>query len=112
MPTKSRREFLEMTAKAAALQAAERWTTPAASDGWLDRFDHVVVLMMENRSFDHMLGFLYEPGNVPNGQAFEGAAGRDLSNPIPKGARDAGRGVVPVVQGDGTEFPSPDPGEE
>ncbi len=25
--------------------------------------NHVVVLMLENRSFDHMLGFLY-PGNV------------------------------------------------
>jgi phospholipase C len=24
----------------------------------LDKIDHIVVLMMENRSFDHMLGFL------------------------------------------------------
>ena len=24
--------------------------------------EHVVVLMMENRSFDHMLGWLQEPG--------------------------------------------------
>lgn len=37
--------------------------------------DHVVVLMLENRSFDHMLGFLY-PGNVsPSGQPFDGLTG-------------------------------------
>jgi phospholipase C len=36
--------------------------------------DHVVVLMLENRSFDHMLGFLYaDSGNVsPTGEAFTG----------------------------------------
>ena len=36
--------------------------------------DHVVVLMLENRSFDHMLGFLYaDDGNVsPTGQPFDG----------------------------------------
>jgi len=40
--------------------------------------DHVVVLMLENRSFDHMLGFLY-PGNVsPSGQPFDGLTGRQL----------------------------------
>src|SRR3984885_13603020 len=40
----------------------------------------VVVLMLENRSFDHMLGYLY-PGNVtPSGQAFEGLSGTE-SNP-------------------------------
>ena len=42
--------------------------------------DHVVVLMLENRSFDHMLGFLY-PGNVsPSGQPFDGLTGTE-SNP-------------------------------
>lgn len=24
--------------------------------------EHVIILMMENRSFDHMLGWLQEPG--------------------------------------------------
>jgi phospholipase C len=42
--------------------------------------DHVVVLMFENRSFDHLLGRLYEPGEVAS---FEGVIGKDLSNPIP-----------------------------
>jgi phospholipase C len=26
--------------------------------------DHIVVLMFENRSFDNLLGRLYEPGEV------------------------------------------------
>ena len=28
--------------------------------------DHVVVVMFENRSFDNLLGRLYEPGEVPS----------------------------------------------
>ncbi|MGV1080616.1 MAG: hypothetical protein ACOYD1_12330 [Candidatus Nanopelagicales bacterium] len=39
--------------------------------------DHVVVVMFANRSFDNLLGRLYEPGEVP---AFEGVIGKDLSN--------------------------------
>jgi phospholipase C len=40
---------------------------------------HVVVLMLENRSFDHMLGFLYTSvGNVsPSGQPYEGLTGEE-----------------------------------
>ena len=43
----------------------------------LNAIDHIVVLMLENRSFDHMLGYLYQDtGNVsPTGQAFEGLTG-------------------------------------
>lgn len=32
--------------------------------------DHVVVLMFENRSFDHILGWLYPGGSAPEGQTF------------------------------------------
>jgi phospholipase C len=48
--------------------------------------DHVVVLMLENRSFDHMLGFLYAGnGNKsPSGQEFDGLTGNE-SNPGPDG---------------------------
>jgi phospholipase C len=35
--------------------------------------DHVVVLMFENRSFDHLLGRLYEPGEV---ESFVGSSAR------------------------------------
>jgi hypothetical protein len=34
--------------------------------------DHIVVLMFENRSFDNLLGRLYEPGEVAS---FEGVIG-------------------------------------
>ena len=39
--------------------------------------DHVVVLMLENRSFDHMLGFLYPGGVSPSGQPFDGLTGTE-----------------------------------
>ena len=31
----------------------------------LDKIDHVVVVMLENRSFDHMLGYLSLSGRAP-----------------------------------------------
>ena len=56
------------------------------SNGELAAIDHIVVLMLENRSFDHMLGFLYaEQGNLsPAGQPFDGLTGRE-SNPAGSG---------------------------
>lgn len=84
----------------------------------LNQIDHIVVLMMENRSFDNMLGWLYDPANpppfdrVPRGQTFEGLSGKQLSNPIPAYARDAARGAVPVARAASITSPNPDPGEE
>jgi phospholipase C len=50
------------------------------SENSLASVNHVVMLMLENRSFDHMLGYLY-PGNItPSGQPFEGLTGTE-SNP-------------------------------
>ena len=53
----------------------------------LAAIEHVVVLMLENRSFDHMLGYLYaDSGNTsPAGQPFEGLTGSE-SNPANSGA--------------------------
>jgi phospholipase C len=53
-----------------------------ADGNGLASIEHVVVLMLENRSFDHMLGFLYtSAGNVsPAGQPYEGLTGNE-SNP-------------------------------
>ena len=31
-------------------------------------FDHIVVVMGENRSFDNLLGYLYDETNLPEGQ--------------------------------------------
>jgi phospholipase C len=74
--------------------------------------DHVVVIMFENRSFDNLLGRLYEPGEVAS---FEGVAGLNLSNPVPDWAVDAVPGPPrPVPYGVAADMnaPSPDPGEE
>jgi phospholipase C len=48
----------------------------------LGSIKHVVQLMMENRSFDQMLGFLYSDRNnrAPSGQPFDGLTGNE-SNP-------------------------------
>jgi phospholipase C len=72
--------------------------------------DHVVVIMFENRSFDNLLGHLYEPGEV---QSFEGVIGKDFSNPIPGWAEHgAEREIVPYGVATNMDTPNPDPGEE
>ena len=76
-------------------------------------FDHLVVLMFENRSFDNLLGYLYSPQGspVPAGQEFEGLSGGSRSNTAPDGA------VIAAHPYDGPTdavmmSPQPDPGEE
>jgi len=70
----------------------------------LDQISHVVVLMLENRSFDSMLGRLYrDPTKI------DGLSGAE-SNLDDSGA------AVPVWHGSGTDattmtIPDPDPGE-
>jgi phospholipase C len=72
---------------------------------------HIVVLMLENRSFDHMLGLLYAAeGNVsPAGQSFEGLAGTE-TNP---GANGKAVKVFPIAAGNSLTYfmPGADPGE-
>jgi phospholipase C len=61
-----------------------RYLSGMANGNGLASVNHIVVLMLENRSFDHMLGYLY-PGNLtPSGQPFEGLAGTE-SNPDSNG---------------------------
>jgi len=72
-------------------------------------FDHVVVLMFENRSFDNLLGYLYQPGEVPS---FEGVRGREISNPVPPSVAREGLRTVPVHPATSMDTPDPDPGEE
>lgn len=74
-------------------------------------FDHVVVLMGENRSFDNMLGWLYTPETLPAGETFDGLAFGDYANTAPSGERIAAHpysGPTDEVMG----RPNPDPGEE
>ena len=72
--------------------------------------DHVVVVLFENRSFDNVLGRLYEPGD---GKTFEGVIGKKLSNPIPEWAEHgADRKEVPYGVATDMDAPNPDSGEE
>lgn len=112
-PGFSRRDALRGLAGLGLAPLARPFPAPASpAPGNLDKFDHIVVLMLENRSFDNVLGYLYPPGTVPRGQAFAGVAGKNLSNPIPAGADQAQRGTVPVAPGTTPDNPNPDPGEE
>ena len=72
--------------------------------GQLNAIDHLVVLMLENRSFDDMFGKLY-----PKSATFDGLSGTE-SNPDVSGT------PVPVWSNTGTDettmrIPDPDPGE-
>src|SRR5580704_6248927 len=72
--------------------------------------DHVVVLMFENRSFDNLLGRLYQPGEV---KSFEGVIDKRLSNPIPSWAEHGSdRKTVPYGVAKTMDTPNPDSGEE
>ena len=59
-----RRSFIKAAGAVAGLAAVEPWraigalAAPSLPPGSQAPFDHVVVLMMENRSFDHFLGWL------------------------------------------------------
>lgn len=93
----------------------------------LDRIDHVVVLMLENRSFDNLLGWLYADGDPPrDGQHYEGLT-ESLFNPMNNIDANGNPFVEKVhVRRNGAPFriggrkveaevdfslPSPDPGE-
>ncbi|MEO8663871.1 MAG: alkaline phosphatase family protein [Ignavibacteria bacterium] len=113
----SRRDFLKLTGSSIALgalgSALPSFISKGAELSGLDSFDHVVVLMMENRSFDNVLGYLYTPENPPpGGQQFEGVAWKSLSNPIPSYADSSFMGSVPVHKDSVMNNPNPDPGEE
>lgn len=85
-------------------------TTPMGTTG-LAAIQHVVVLMLENRSFDHMLGYLYrDSGNVsPRGHAFEGLTGRE-SCPGVDGKPVSVYPITPTTP-DAYFMPGADPGE-
>ena len=82
------------------------------SKNGLDTFDHVVVLMLENRSFDNLLGYLYKNG-VPAGKQFAGLQDRTYICPIPKSKRKKDeKWYVPTHPATDYHAPCPDPGEE
>ncbi|WP_130618595.1 alkaline phosphatase family protein [Dyella amyloliquefaciens] len=78
----------------------------------LAAINHIVVLMLENRSFDHMLGYLYaDSGNVsPTGQPFEGLTGKE-SNPAVTGAAPVSVFAISPATASTYYMPGADPGE-
>lgn len=81
------------------------------ADNRLASIQHIVVLMLENRSFDHMLGLLYaDQHNLsPAGQPFEGLSGNE-TNPS---THDESVTVYPLKASDNYAYfqPGADPGE-
>ncbi|WP_053386325.1 alkaline phosphatase family protein [Leucobacter japonicus] len=74
-------------------------------------FDHLVVLMGENRSFDNLLGYLYTPESPPASGKFAGLAFGDYRNAAADGTEvPAHRYTGPTDRIMGQ--PDPDPGEE
>lgn len=70
-----------------------------AQNSNLDKIEHIVVLMMENRSFDNVLGWLY-----PDNPDFRGV-NSEMSNPRPDGS------LAYVTKGTDFIAPYPDPNE-
>jgi phospholipase C len=77
----------------------------------LDKIDHVVVLMLENRSFDSMLGWLYtDQRNVsPSGNPYDGLTGNE-SCPDGNGNSVAVSRIMPSTP-NAYLMPGADPGE-
>jgi phospholipase C len=82
-----------------------------ADGNGLASVEHVVVLMLENRSFDHMLGYLYSAaGNVsPAGHQFDGLTGQE-SNPGSSGSAVPVSQITPATA-NAYFMPGADPGE-
>ena len=62
-------------------------------------FDHVVVIMGENRSFDNLLGWLYTPENLPDGETFDGLAFGEYANTKFRIKVDSGHEILAHISG-------------
>jgi hypothetical protein len=121
----ARREFLKATAAVTGAsilagclsETAERTTVSpgtAPNVEALKHFEHIVVVMFENRSLDSLLGYLYQPGQVPRNQTYNGLAGNPQSNKVPGYINDGHTEVATRISpGTDADFsnPNPDPGE-
>ncbi|MEO8304872.1 MAG: alkaline phosphatase family protein [Betaproteobacteria bacterium] len=117
----TRREFVKASASltgaallGGCLSDAEVASPPLTDPQKLAQFDHVVVVMFENRSLDNVLGYLYPPGQVPRNQTYNGVAGGVYRNPVPSYIDDGNSFVTARVSpGTDADFsnPNPDPGE-
>jgi phospholipase C len=97
-----RREFLKLTAGSAAATIAPG--NLAVAQAALSKINHFVVLMLENRSFDNLLGRLY-----PKSATFDGLSG-DEFNLDPAG-KPIHVNNLPGMAADVLTIPDPNPGE-
>jgi len=73
--------------------------------GNLNKVQSIVTLMLENRSFDNLFGYLYKNNTSPNGDKIDGLTGRE-TNPAKDGT------IIKVHrEKTRTDVPDPDPGE-
>lgn len=76
---------------------------------FLDTFEYVVVVMLENRAFDHFCGYLYPGQKSTSGQDFNGTGGRTFVNNIPGPDGGTNVGFSPATT---LQTPIIDPAEE
>ncbi len=134
--TTTRRDFLQAAAAVAGatllsscLSGGDDSSDPMPGNpvpvpGYLDKIDRLVVVMLENRSFDNLLGYLYAPDAVPTcpttvlnckpGQTFDGLGGGTYVNQLLDGTTVAAH-PHPFDPATGTTFdwthPDPNSGE-
>src|SRR3954468_2494841 len=76
MAAMTRRELLASAAAGAlALRTGAAFARPALPSPARSGIDHIVVVMMENRSFDHLLGWLPGADGRQSGLTYVDAAG-------------------------------------
>jgi phospholipase C len=110
-------DYLGVVGRSAAL-VADKWhfVPPSLGDTWspqnLNKIDHIVVVMMENRSFDHVLGYRAQ---LPGGESSDGLT-RELISFLESQRRDGFpvgffvrklkySGIPPNALGLKTQFP-------
>ena len=72
--------------QATTLPQRARADLQEAADSNLEKIDHIVVVVLENRSFDHMLGYL----SLPEGEPFHGRGRDDVD-----GLKGTEKNVIP-----------------
>ena len=97
-----RREFLKLSAGSAIATVAG--TNAGMAQTALPMIKHVVVLMLENRSFDNLLGRLY-----PKSDVFDGLSGNEFN--LDLGRERIFVNNLPGTSADVMTTPDPNPGE-
>jgi len=97
-----RRDFLKLSAGSAIATAAG--SSLASAQTALPMIKHMVVLMLENRSFDNLLGRLY-----PKSDTFDGLSGNEFN--LDLGGERILVNNLPGTSTDVMTTPDPNPGE-